>query len=200
MTFNAVGSGTSMSAYVDSLLSKTSGGTNNDSTTSTATSAAAKAAAKAALSVASHSFKSTGAQQKLEQRQAALGGDLRSAMAKAGVTLQGSIELSVGSDGNLKVAGSDKDTAAAIAFLKADSSKPSLASRVTSLAADANALSTSLQQSAAISQAARYAGRGGNVMSLYGSLLKQQDASSAVLTLSSSGTSLSYPGVLTSKA
>jgi len=207
MSFNAVGSsGTSISAYVNSLLSKTSTGAASDSTTgstatsSTATSASAKAAAKAALDLASHTFKSTSAQQKLDQKQAALGSDLRSAMAKAGVTLQGSIELSVGSGGNLKATGSEKDTAAAIAFLKADATKPSFASRVASLASDATALSTSLRQSAAISQAARSAGRGGNVMSLYTSLLQQQEATPAVFGLSASSSSLSYPGVLASKA
>ena len=201
MSFNAVGSGTAVSAYVNSLLSKTSSGTGAESTTTSAsTSPAAKAAAKAALAQASHSFKSTSAQQELDQQQTALASDLRGAMAKAGVALQGSIELSVGSDGNLKVTGSEKDTAAAVAFLESDATKPSFASRVATLAADATALSTSLQQSAAISQAARYAGRGGNVMSLYSSLLQQKDATPAVFGLSASSSSLSYPGVLASKA
>jgi len=206
MSFNAVGSsGTSISAYVNSLLSKTATSVASDSTASATTSAAsssaaAKAAAKAALDQASHTFKSTSAQQKLEQKQTALGSDLRTAMAKAGVTLQGSIELSVGSDGNLKVTGSEKDTAAAIAFLKSDATKPSFASRVSRLAADATALSTSLQKSAAISQAARSAGRGGNVMSLYSSLLQQQASTPAVFAMSAASSSLSYPGVLASKA
>jgi hypothetical protein len=37
-------------------------------------------------------------------------------------------------------------------------------------------------------------------MSLYGSLLQRQDTSAAVFTLSPSGGSLSYPGMLHSKA
>ena len=209
MAFSAVGSGTSISAYVNSLLAKA--GANSSSATSTstgtsagtsttATSAATKAAAQAALSAASNSFKSSTAQLKLDHQQTALASDLRSAMAKAGVTLQGSIEMSIGTDGKLKLTGSDKDTAAALAFLKADATKPSFASRVSSLSADADALSTQLRQSAAISQAAKYAGRGGNVMSLYSSLLQQQEATPPVFALSASTSSLSYPGVLASKA
>jgi hypothetical protein len=200
MNFNAVGSGSSLSAYVNSLMSKTGADSSSTAAPASGTSASTQAAAQAALAAASHGFKATSAQHRLEQKQTTLAGDLRSAMAKAGVALGGSVEFSVGSDGKLAVAGSDKDKAGVAAFLKADTSRPSFTSRVTSLAGEADALSGSLWQSAAISQAARYGGKSGQVMSLYGSLLQQQDTTPAVFSLSATTSAITYPGVLTSKA
>jgi outer membrane murein-binding lipoprotein Lpp len=203
MNFNALGSGASMSAYIGSLLDKTgASGTSNSSTPSTASrvDTSTKAAAAAALDAASHSFKSTSAQGKLEKKEAALATDLRAAMTKAGVTLTGPVEFSVDSGGVLQVGGNDKDKAAVTAFLKNDATKPTFASRVSNLAAEADNLSNTIRQTAAISQAARYAGSSSNVMSLYGSLMKQQEATPAVFSLSATASSLTYPGVLASKA
>jgi hypothetical protein len=203
MNFNAVGSGSSLAAYVNSLLEKTgttAGGTGASNAGASPLAPSMQAAAAAALDKASHSFKVTTAQKKLEQQETSVASDLRAAMGKAGVALDGPVEFSVGSDGTLAVGGSDKDKAAVNSFLKDDKSKPGFASRIASLASDADALSTTIRQNAAISQAARYAGSPGGVMSLYNSLLTQQDTTSAVFSLSGSASSLSYPGVLSSQA
>jgi hypothetical protein len=202
MNFNAVGSGAALSAYISSLLAKSASGTSSDTAAAAATptTAAAKTAANAALSAASQRFGSTSAQHKLDQKQAALAADMRSAMSRAGISLSGAVEFSLAGDGSLKVDGSDEDKAAVTAFLKSDAGTPGFAARLTSLAAEAGALSTSIRQSAAISQAAKYAGRGGDVMSLYNSLLTQQDSTPAAFALSASTSSLTYPGVLSSEA
>jgi len=201
MNFKALGSA-ALSTHASTLLAKpttatTSGGS---SATPSKTDTAMKSAAAAALSTASHTLRSTVAQSALEQKENKLATDLRAAMTKAGVKLAGSIEFSVGTDGTLAVSGSDADKAAVQGFLKSDRSSPSFAARVKSLSGEADSLSTSLRQSAAISQAARYAGRGGNVMQLYGTLLAQQDASGAVFSLSGSASSLTYPGAMAWKA
>lgn len=199
MTFNAIGSGAALSSYASTLLSaQTNSGTTTSS--SSASSAALKAAADAALSRASHMFKATRDQDALTQKETALASDLRTAMSKAGVTLSGSVEFSVGSDGTLAVSGSDADKQAVNGFLKSDKSQPSFASRVSTLASQADALSSTIRQNAAIFQAARYAGSSSGVMQLYSTFLQQQDQSPAVFTLSASGSSLTYPGVLASAA
>ena len=200
MNFNALGSGASMSAYVGSLLDKTGNSGTSNSTTASRADTSMKATAAAALDAASHSFKSTSAQSKLDKKETALATDLRAAMTKAGVTLSGPVEFSVDSGGTLQVGGNDKDKAAVTAFLKNDVTKPTFASRVSNLAAEADNLSNTIRQTAAISQAARYAGSASNVMSLYGSLMQQQDSTPAVFSLSGSASSLTYPGVLASKA
>jgi hypothetical protein len=200
MNFNAVGSGASLSAYVNSLLTGKTGSGASGTSSASPVNTATQAAADAALDKAAHSFKATTAQHKLEAKEATLSTDLRAAMGKAGVTLGDSVEFSIGSDGVLSVSGSDKDKQAVTAFLKNDKSNPSFNSRVTELATQADSLSNTIRQTAAISQAARYGGSSGGVMSLYNSLLQQQDASPAVFSLSNSSSSLTYPGVLSSKA
>jgi len=207
MNFSSIGGGAGMSAYINALLAKASGaagttGSSTDSANAAATPAtvAAKAAAAASLAAASQSFKSTSAQQKLDQKQTALATDMRAAMAKAGVALSGPVAFSVDAKGGLTVEGSDKDKAAVAAFLKADASKPGFSSRLSALSTEASALSATIRQSAAISQAARYAGASGNVMSMYSSLLAQQDATPATFSLSAASSSLTYAGVLSSKA
>jgi len=202
MNFNALGSASALSTYASTLLSKSTTATTSGGASATAgkADAAMKSAANAALSTASHTLRSTVAQSALEQKENALAADLRSAMSKAGVKLGGTVEFSIGSDGALAVSGSDADKAAVQGFLKNDKSSPGFVARVKTLASDTDALSTQLRQSAAISQAARYAGRGGNVMQLYGTLLAQQDASKAVFSLSDSASSLTYPGAMAWKA
>ena len=192
-----------------SLLSYLTTGSTDDASTSnttagatsgTTSTAATKAQAQAALASAAKTFRASTAEAALEKRQTALASDLQAAMAKAGVKLSGSVDFTVDSTGKLVANGSDADKAAANAFLKADTSKPGFASRITSLASDSDKLSSSIRQNAAISQAARYGGRGGGVMSLYSSLMQQQDKTPAVFSLSSSASSLTYPGVLAAQA
>jgi len=158
------------------------------------------AISKAALQHAAGTAKATSAAQALETRQKQLGTDLRAAMAKAGVKLTGAVEFSVSSSGNVEVKGSDADKAATQAFLKADTSQPSFASRIANQASDALKLSSNIQQSAAISQAAKLAKTSGGVISLYTSLMQQSGGASAVFSLSASGSSLTYPGSLAANA
>jgi len=135
----------------------------------------------------------------LDKQQAALAGDLRAAMNKAGIKLSGAVEFSVSSNGTVSTKGSDADKAAMTAFLKADTSKPGFAARIATQAQDALKLSATIQQTAAISQAARYGGKSG-VMSMYASLMQQTNTTAAVFTVAAGSSSLTYPGSLTTKA
>ncbi len=173
--------------------STTSGGT-------AGTSAKTQALSQAAMQRAASTAKAAGAVQALENGQKALATDLRAAMAKAGVKLGGAVEFSVKSDGSVSVKGSDADKAATQAFLKADTSSPSFASRIATQARDAMKLSTTIQQSAAISQAAKMAKTTGGVVSLYTSLMQQTAATSVTFSLSAGSSSLTYPGSLTANA
>ena len=121
-------------------------------------------------------------------------------MDKAGVRLTGAIEFSVKSDGSVDIKGSDADKAVMKAFLNADTSQPSFASRIATQARDAMKLSTTIQQSAAISQAAKLAKTSGGVMSLYTSLMQQTAATSVVFSVSAASSSLTYPGSLATNA
>lgn len=172
---------------------------------SKATAAGGKSATAAAISPAamqrvSGTPKNANAIQTLEDRQKDLSADLRAAMGKAGVKLTGSIEFTVKSDGSVDLKGSDADKAATQAFLKADTSRPSFANRIATQAKEALQLSTTLQQSAAISQAAKAARSAGGVMALYTSLMQQAGTSSVVFSVSATGSSLSYPGALAARA
>jgi hypothetical protein len=173
--------------------STTSGGTAGTSTKTPPLS-------QAALQRAAGTAKAASAVQALENGQKALATDLRAAMAKAGVKLGGAIEFSVKSDGSVNIKGSDADKAATQAFLKADPSQPGFASRIATQARDAMKLSTTIQQSAAISQAAKMAKSTGGVVSLYTSLMHQTTATHVTFSLSAGGSSLTYPGSLTANA
>lgn len=173
--------------------STTSGGT-------TGASPKTQPLSQGALQRAASTAKAAGAVQSLESGQKTLGNELRAAMAKAGVKLSGPVEFSVKSDGSVSIKGSDADKAATQAFLKADTSQPSFASRIATQARDAMKLSTTIQQSAAISQAAKTAKTSGGVMSLYTSLMQQTSSTSVVFSLSASGSSLTYPGSLKAAA
>ncbi len=163
-------------------------------------SATAAAISPAAMQRVSGTPKNANAIQTLEDRQKVLSADLRAAMGKASVKLTGPIEFTVKSDGSVDLKGSDADKAATQAFLKADTSRPSFANRIATQAKDALQLSTTLQQSAAISQAAKAARSAGGVMALYTSLMQQAGTSSVVFSVSATGSSLSYPGALAARA
>lgn len=154
---------------------------------------------KAALERAAGSLKAATAVKALDTAQKALATELRAAMAKAGVKLGGAVEFSVKSDGTVETKGSDADKAAVKAFLAADTGKPSFATRIATQAQEALKLSASIQQSAAISQAARLAKSPGGVMSLYNSLLQSAETR-ATFSVSASGSSLTYPGSLSANA
>lgn len=154
----------------------------------------------AALERAAGTARSVAAARNLEAGQKALAADLRAALAKAGVKLQGGIEFVVKSDGTVQTKGSDADKAAVKAFLAADVSKPGFASRIAGQAKEALALSSNIQQSAAISQAARTAKSSGSVMQLYNSLMQQTTPASVVYEVSAGSSSLTYPGSLAARA
>jgi hypothetical protein len=199
-------SGNSLLSYLTqqtatSASSQGSGGATSGATTSAATNARVAATAQAALQAASNTHKASLATSALDKQQLALGNDLRAAMAKSGVKLSGDpIEFSVGTDGSVAVKANDADKAATAAFLKADTSRPSFAARIATQASDALKLSATIQQSAAISQAARYGGHSGGVMSLYTSLMQQSNSTPAVFSLSAGSSSLTYAGSLATKA
>lgn len=193
-----------LSGLNSALLSYLSPQGQDSATTSNSGAAASKTGAptisSAAMQRAAGTTKSATAVHNLDTSQKKLGTELRAAMDKAGVHLSGAIEFSVKSDGSVEIKGSDADKAAAQAFLKADTSQPSFATRIATQARDALKLSTSIQQSAAISQAAKLARTSGGVMSLYTSLMQQSAATSVVFSVSADSSSLTYPGSLATKA
>lgn len=202
-------SGSTLSSYLDSLLDKARTAKPEPATQSGDGAAAGLASpaqsrlqqsTQAALQAAAGSFRAHTAQRALESRQASLGHELRSALEKAGVKLTGTVEFSRDDQGALAVEGNAQDKAAVRSFLANDPSKPGFTARLTALAQEADAHSGTVRQSAAISQAARMASGPSGVMSLYASLMKQQDSHAAVFSLSATQTSLSYPGMLTSQA
>lgn len=200
-------SGSTLSSYLGSLLDKARAAKSDSSQPASDGSGVSSAArsrlqdsTQAALQAAAGSFKASTAQKALEGRQASLGSELRSALEKAGTRLTGTVEFSVDGQGALAVSGTAQDKAAVQSFLAQDRSKPGFAARLSALAQDADAHSATVRQTAAISQAARMASGPSGVMSLYGSLMKQQDGHAAVFSLSSTQSSLSYPGMLASQA
>lgn len=186
----------------NSLLGYLSAQGQDSATANTRTAAKATAAGvpKAALDRAAGRAGVVSAARSLEGRQTALATDLRAAMAKAGVKLTGAIEFAVKSDGSVEIKGSDADRAATKAFLSADTSQPSFATRIATQAKDALKLSANIQQSAAISQAAKLAKTSGGVMSLYTSMMQQTAAASVVFSVSANSSSLTYPGSLSANA
>lgn len=155
---------------------------------------------KAAIDKAAHTSRAVTATQQLETGQQALGAELRAALAKAGVKLTGSVEFIVKGDGAVETRGAAADKAAVKAFLASDTAQPSLASRIASQAQQALKTAGSIQQGAAISEAAKLAKSPGAVMSLYSTLMQQAPAASVVFSVSDGGSKLSYPGSLTVSA
>ena len=193
-----------LSGLNSSLLSYLSLQSQDDAAASTSNAAAGKAGtpaiSSAALQRAAGTTKTSIAVHNLDTNQKKLGADLRAALDKAGIKLTGAIEFSVKSDGSVDIKGSDADKAATNAFLNADTRQPSFASRIATQARDAMKLSTTIQQSAAISQAAKLSRSAGGVMSLYTSLMQQSSSTSVVFSVSSTSSSLTYPGSLATKA
>ncbi len=171
--------------------------TTHGKASATGTKATTPAVPQAALQRAAGTAKNATAVQALETAQKKLATDLRAAMDKAGVKLSGPIDIAVKSDGSVAYTGSDDDQAAMKTFLK---SEPAFATRIAEQARDALKLSATIQQSAAISQAAKLAKSAGGVMSLYTSLMQQSTATSVVFSLSSNASSLTYPGSLAAHA
>lgn len=155
---------------------------------------------KAAMDRAAGTAKAMSAVRQLEAAQQALGTELRAALAKSGVKLTGTVEFTVKSDGTVQTKGSDADKAAVKAFLAADSGRPTFASRIASQAQEAMKLSAGIQQSAAISQAAKLAKTSGGVMSLYNTMMAQTPATSVTFAVSAGSSTLSYPGSLSANA
>lgn len=145
-------------------------------------------------------FKTATLARNLDKAQVALAADLRAALNKALVKLSEPVQFSVNSKGEVEIKGNEKDKAAVQAVLKADTSDPSLANRIATQASDAMQVSTQIQQSAAISQAAKMSKTPDGVISLYQSLMQQTAATSVVFSVSADSSSLTYPGSLKVKA
>lgn len=184
-------------ALLQALSARTSGG---GEAASPAVAGAKAQVSKADLDRSAGTLKSQTAARALEAAQKALGTELRAALAKAGVKLGGAVEFTVKSDGSVQTQASDADKAAIKAFLAKDGSQPSFAARIAGQARDALKLSADIQQGAAISQAARLSRSAGGVMALYTTLMQQAPAASVVFSVSSSGSSLRYPGSLSTSA
>lgn len=195
-------SGAAILSYLTAKTSDSASALTGGSTSTVSADAKAQAAATAdaALKAAGGTHQAAVAGRALDKQQAALATDLRTALASAKVKLSGPVEFSVSADGVVAVKGAEADKAAVSALLKADTARPGFSARIATQARDALTLSATIQQRAAISQAARYAGNSGGVMSLYTSLMQQSGTSTAVFTVSASGSSLTYPGALAAKA
>lgn len=202
-------------AYSDSLRAKAAaaaGKTEDTSTTGTAdatkgsgASAGTKASTAVEQTVAtspSTSFKTTRGRQELDKTQQDLAKNLREAVAKMGGSLKGEVVFSLDSASGLKITGSEADKATISAALKADKSSPSLASRLASLTKNAVELESNNRSNAAISQAARHAKTSAAVMSLYTTLMQQQQGTSttAVFSVSDKNSSLTYKGMVNTSA
>lgn len=168
--------------------------------TSSSDSSSDETISQASLDRAAGMFKTATIARKLETGQVALAADLRAALNKALAKLEGNVQFSVSAKGEVTVEGSDKDKAAVQAVLKADTSDPSLASRIATQASDAMQLSSQIQQSAAISQAAKSSATPDGVISLYQSLMQQTASTSVVFSVSATTSTLTYPGSLKAKA
>ncbi|WP_457420899.1 hypothetical protein [Roseateles sp. P5_E7] len=168
--------------------------------TASGSKASTPAISPAALQRAAGTTKAASAAQALETGQKTLSNELRAALDKAGVKLTGAVEFTIKSDGSVDLKGSDADKAATKAFLSADASQPSFATRIAGQAREALKLSATIQQSAAISQAAKLAKSSSGVMSLYTSLMQQAGTASVVFSVSAASSALTYPGSLTTKA
>lgn len=200
----SLASSNSLLTYLTAQTSQNAGSAGSSTTSATgSTNATANTkvatVTQAALQAAAGRHDASVAGRALDKQQTALAGDLRAAISKAGVKLSGAVEFSVSSNGTVSTKGSDADKAAMTAFLKADTSKPGFAARIATQAQDALKLSATIQQTAAISQAARYGGKSG-VMSMYASLMQQTNTTAAVFTVAAGSSSLTYPGSLAAKA
>ncbi len=152
------------------------------------------------LAEGQHNLKAQLAQQRLDQQQAALGKQLLAGLAKQGLQLSQDVSFSIGADGALSVTGTTADVDKVQSFFKRDTSQPSLHDQLSDVLQGTQAVSATAQTSNAISMAARYAGSATNVMALYNQFMSYKDDTSAKLTLSAHGSSLSYAGMFSSQA
>ena len=198
MDLTSLTSTPALSQYATALLAKQQQQQQQAASGSTAAQAADPLMSR--LTAARTDFKSTTAQHTLDKQQAALGQELASGLAKLGLKVGADVSFSVASDGSIAVDGSAADKATVQDYLKSDTSNPSLESRIGSVLKSAQALSTTTQQSNAISMAARYGGAATNVMAMYAQFMGHTDATPATLNFSGTASSLSYPGALDSQA
>ena len=152
------------------------------------------------LTASPSDFRSKSAQHHLDTQQAALGKELAAGLAKAGVKLSGAVAFSLDAKGQLSVDGKDADTAAVENWMKSETSRPGLQSRLSDVLTSAQNLSAQTQQNNAISLAARYAGAPGNVMAMYSQFMGHTDSTPAVLNFDGAASTMSYPGALSSHA
>jgi hypothetical protein len=191
--------GGSLLSYLNNAPGADDGTTGNPLTGLGAQVGKKTAISQSALDRVAGSFKMSTQAKALEASQTALGNDLRAALSQAGVKLAGTVDFSMSSQGEVQIKGSDADQAAVKAFLKGDTSKPSFVSRIADQAKQAMNLSNSIQQGAAISQAARYSSDSSSMMSLYTSLMQNTGATTVVFSLSAGSSQLSYPGSLSAQ-
>lgn len=194
--------GNSLIAYLQTATAKAQSGTGEvgDAAASRKTAATNSVASNSAVLAASHGYRSTVAQGSLDRQQNTLAADLRKALGKTGIELSGPVKFGVSSAGKLVVSGSDADKEKISKFLSGDTTKPSFSTQLIGLTSAAENLSNTIKQSAAISQAARYSSGPAGLLAIYATLSKQQDSAAALFTLSGASSSLTYAGVLTSKA
>lgn len=185
-----------LSASTASTIASAGAGTSSTSSSSSSD----NKISQTSLDQAAGMFKTATIAKDLDKAQSALAADLRAALNKALTKLSEPVQFSVNSKGEVEVKGNEKDKAAVQAVLKADTSDPSLATRIATQASDAMALSTQIQQSAAISQAAKSSKTSDGVISLYQSLMQQTASTSVVFSVSADSSSLTYPGSLKAKA
>lgn len=141
------------------------------------------------------------ARQQLNTLQSALGKDIRAALTKAGQHLSGTVDVTLSADGKLVFSGSDEDKAKLTAALSADKSTPSLTSRLVSLAKQAESFDRQSVQSAALTTAARMAGKTSqNLVELYRSLMTTQSSSTAVFSLSDKSSQVAFKGAVSASA
>jgi|GEM_PF-3659300 len=190
--------GDGLATYVASMLSQAQQktGTTDDA----AATARARASASSALDTIAHSRQSVSAQAGLAKQRTQLTTDLQAALSKAGLAVKGELGFSVDADGEVQVTGTKDDQQMIASFLKKDTTKPGFTQRITALVQSADKLSASMRDNAAWVQAARYAGRNGNMAALYATFAQTQDATAASYRIDAKSGSLTYPGVLSSRA
>lgn len=127
-------------------------------------------------------------------------GVLHLTLQKAGLSLTGTVAFSVCINGALKVSGNAKDHANVQAALNADRSSPSLTARIKSLDQRAEQHNNQNTRSAALTAAARQAGRGCNVLELYQSMMSLNAPASAVFSVSEKSSQLAFFRALNSVA
>lgn len=190
-------------------LYNTSTPTQASNNTSTQTASAATATVQASSTKSSATTSSSVAtptrlviaRQQLNLQQQSLAKEIRSALTKAGQSLSGTVDFSLGADGKLSISGSDADKAKINALLAADKSVPSLTTRLANLSKQAQAFDKQSVQTNAAMVAARQAGKGTqNLVTLYQSIMASQSTSKAVFSLSDKTSQVAFSGAVETKA